>query len=667
MTQRGLYRNLTDHEVDNLKLNGCSCDNWNTISVKEGFDPSRCVNVSFSGDILLGNFKETVADAGASYPTGIFNAQLHNCKIGSDVCIHNIGDSISNYVIEDKVVIRNCEKIHTEGVSSFGNGISIAVLSETGSRAVKMWDRLSSHEAYIVALYRHKSKVVKAIEKLVEDYSSSVSSPEGTIGYNSKIINCNTIRNVKIGPYSHIEGVLHLDNGSVNSCEEDPVSIGFGVIMRHFILCSGSKISDSAVVENCFIGQGCILAKQFSADNSLFFANSEGLLGEACSIFAGPYTVTHHKSTLLLAAYFSFMNAGSGSNQSNHMYKLGPVHAGIMERGSKTTSNSYLMWPSHIGAFSIVKGSHYRNLDSSHMPFSYLIESDGETLLVPGINLKSVGTLRDNHKWQLRDRRKDPSKIDMLNYKMLSPYIINKLIEGRALLKRILRESSSTIPLCSYNEMQIKRSALERGIQLYQHAINIFIGNSLIGQLEKKNFKTAEEISRIFYTEENTGKGNWVDLAGLIAPKEVVETFLGKIESGKVKSVDDLNKSFVEMHNSYKRWEWTSACEIIEEETETSVAKLTTKDLISIIEKWQESVNQLDTMVYEDAGKEFSESEMIGFGIDGDEEVKKLDFKQVRGSLESDSIVKTLHEEIKEKRSFGNEIIDRLKSVGPLQ
>ena len=163
------------------------------------------------------------------------------------------------------------------------------------------------------------------------------------------------------------------------------------------------------------------------------------------------------------------------------------------------------------------------------------------------------------------------------------------------------------------------------------------------------------------------GKGKWVDLAGLIAPKEVVETFLGKIESGKVTSVDDLNKSFVEMHNSYKRWEWISACEIIEEETGISVAKLTARDLITIIEKWQKSVTQLDNLVYEDAGKEFSELSNIGFGIDGDGDVKKLDFEQVRGSLESNSIVKALHKEIKEKRSLGNEIIDRLKSVSQLQ
>ena len=53
--------------------------------------------------------------------------------------------------------------------------------------------------------------------------------------------------------------------------------------------------------------------------------------------------MTHHKSTLLIAGLFSFMNAGSGSNQSNHMYKLGPIHQGILERGAKTSSDSYIL------------------------------------------------------------------------------------------------------------------------------------------------------------------------------------------------------------------------------------------------------------------------------------------------------------------------------------
>ena len=199
---------------------------------------------------------------------------------------------------------------------------------------------------------------------------------------------------LRFGPFCRIDGAIRLNEGSVNSCREDPVLIGPGVIMDHFIVCSGSIVTDSTLVDKCFIGQGCVLGKHYSAENSLFFANCAGFHGEACSIFAGPYTVTHHKSTLLIAGIFSFMNAGSGSNQSNHMYKLGPIHQGIMERGSKTTSDSYVLWPARIGPFTLVMGRHYKNMDTSSLPFSYLIESNDESILVPGINLRSVGTIQ---------------------------------------------------------------------------------------------------------------------------------------------------------------------------------------------------------------------------------------------------------------------------------
>jgi hypothetical protein len=664
MSLKENYRNITGHEIEVLKLNGCSCDDWNRVSVKDGFDPSRCINVIFSGNISLGVFIEPFIDeSGVSIPSGILNARLHNCTIGSNVIINNIGDYIANYDIEDKVVIKNCGKIHTEGISSFGNGISIAVLNETGGRAVKMWDRLSAHEAYIIALYRHRSDAIRIIEKMIDNYSASHSSSTGTIGHNSKVFNCSNIRNVRLGPFSHVEGSMTLNEGSVNSCGADPVFIGPGVIMEHFIVCSGSIVTESTLIDKCFIGQGCVLAKHYSAENSLFFANCGGYHGEACSIFAGPYTVTHHKSTLLIAGIFSFMNAGSGSNQSNHMYKLGPIHQGIMERGSKTTSDSYLLWPARIGPFTLVMGRHYKNLDTSSLPFSYLIESNDESILVPGINLRSVGTIRDARKWPLRDRRKDPLKIDQVNFNLLSPYTIRKMFDGREILLKLKAESPAGTSSYTYNNMQITGASLERGIELYQTGINKFLGNSLIKRLEKTEFRTNEELRKRLTPDCMQGKGEWVDLAGLIAPKREVDKLLDDIESGKVSSVGELSESFMEMHNSYYDWEWTWACERIEEEAGIAVNKLTADNIISIVEKWKKSVVELDNLLYEDARKEFTLSSMTGFGIDGGDEVKKLDFEQVRGEFESNSVVTAIQDHIKLKTTLGDELTERMKRI----
>jgi hypothetical protein len=664
MSLTDIYRNLTSQEVKILIANGCSCDEWKEVRVKHGFNPASCKNVIFSGKINLGVFNEPFIDeSGVSIPSGIRNARLHNCTIGSNVVINNIGDYIANYNIEEKVIIKNCGKIRTEGISSFGNGTSVNVLNETGGRAVKIWDRLSAHEAYIIALYRHRKNTVDNIERMVVDYSSFHSSDTGIIGKYSRIYNSSNIRNVKFGPFSDVEGAITLNEGSVNSSEADPVIIGPGVIMEHFIICSGSKVTEATIIDKCFIGQGCVLAKHYSAENSLFFANCGGYHGEACSIFAGPYTVTHHKSTLLIAGIFSFMNAGSGSNQSNHMYKLGPIHQGIMERGSKTTSNSYLLWPARIGPYTLIMGRHYKNMDTSSLPFSYLIESNDESILVPGINLRSVGTIRDAQKWPVRDMRKDPLKIDQVNFNLLSPYTISKMFEGKVILQKLKSSSPEGTTTFTYNNMKIAGNSLERGINLYQTGINKFLGNSLIKRLEKCDFRTNEELQHRLKPDRSHGSGEWVDLAGLIAPKKDVDKLLDDIESGLISSLDILAKSFVDLHDSYYKWEWTWACDRIEEESGIPINKLTAGDIITIVKSWQKSVVELDNLLYEDARKEFTLSSMTGFGIDGGAEVKKLDFEQVRGEFESNSVVSAIQDHIKQKSALGEELINRMTKI----
>ena len=173
----------------------------------------------------------------------------------------------------------------------------------------------------------------------------------------------------------------------------------------------------------------------------------------------------------------------SGSNQSNHMYKLGPIHQGVAERGAKTTSNSYLLWPAKIGTFTLVMGRHTKHSDTSDMPFSYLIENATESYLVPAVNLRSVGTIRDAQKWPKRDARKDSCKLDPINFNLLSPYTIQKMIKGRDILKELQAISGETTEEYTYQNCRIKRSALLKGIDLYNIALYKFLGNSLISTL----------------------------------------------------------------------------------------------------------------------------------------------------------------------------------------
>jgi hypothetical protein len=128
-----------------------------------------------------------------------------------------------------------------------------------------------------------------------------------------------------------------------------------------------------------------------------------------------------------------------------------------------------------------------------------------------------------------------------------------------------------------------------------------------------------------------------------------------------MKNVDAINKGFENIHNRYYDMEWTWVYDILPLETGKPNEKLTVSDIVEIVEKWKKSVVDLDRMLYDDAHKEFALSSMTGFGIDGDEEVKKRDFEQVRGDFEKNSVVLAILDHIKIKTELGDELISRLK------
>lgn len=657
------YRLLTENEIQLLTSKGCTAENWEMVKVSEGFKPDYISEVHFSGNILLGNFNKIfVLAGGLQRHAGIRRCCLHNCTIEDDVYIDQVANYIANYHIGEGSYIENVNLLVVEKDSIFGNGVKVPVMNEGGGREIPIFDFLSAPLAYVLTLYRHRPVLIQKIQKLIDEYACKLKSDTGTIGKNVRIVNAGSIKNVRIGDCANIEGASCLINGSINSNAFAPVTIGAGVKCDDFIISSGVSVTDSTLISRCFIGQGCILGKHYSALDSLFFSNCQGMHGEATAIFAGPYTVSHHKSTLLIAGMFSFLNAGSGSNQSNHMYKLGPIHQGLAERGAKTTSDSYLLWPAKIGAFTLVMGRHTKHSDTSDLPFSYLIENATDSFLVPAVNLRSVGTIRDAQKWPKRDNRKDPKKLDPINFNLLSPYTIQKMMKGVEVLKNLQKISGETTEIYTYQNCSIKNSSLLRGIDLYHIGIYKFLGNSLISRLKDKHFNTIEDIREILKPDTSVGSGEWIDLSGLIAPKTEIEQLMKKIEDQPI-TLEDIQSEFEKMHEAYYNYEWTWAKEKLEIYWRKPIAEVTREDLIQMVELWKNSVVTLDHLIYDDAKKEFSLNAKTGFGVDGDEQQKSLDFESVRGSFENNPFVLEVINHIKIKSELGDELLDRLKKV----
>ena len=658
------FLRLTAEQIAVLEAQSCRCENWSEVTVAEDFDPKYVRNVNFSGQVRLGSFNKTFTLAGGIRKhSGIYHATLHNVIVGDDCMVEHIRNYIANYIIGDGSYIENVTDLITYGETSFGNGTKVSVLNETGGREVAIHEHLSSHEAYITALYRHDQRLVDSLNTLVSKYVESATSTVGVIGKNVEIMDAMHIVNVKIGDCARIKGASRLRNGSIVSCAEAPVNIGMNVIADDFIIESGSSITDGVTLTRCFVGQACILGHGYSASDSLFFSNCQGENGEACALFAGPYTVTHHKSTLLIAGMFSFMNAGSGSNQSNHMYKLGPIHQGIFERGAKTTSDSYVLYPAKIGAFSLVMGRHVNNPDTSDLPFSYLIEQQGVTYIIPGVNLKSVGTIRDVKKWPSRDRRQDPHRLDHINFNHLSPFTVQKMFDGISILEKLKEASGNRADNYYYKKSIIRNASLHKGLKYYQTGIIKFLGNSFITRIQDADVSSDAALRWALRRDNPSGAGHWLDISGLICPASEIEKLCDDLTEGKVRDVVELGSRFERIAADYYSFEWTWAYDAIEKFWGYDLAQITRSQAIDLIRQWKNAVISLDKLIYDDAGKEFELTSMTGFGVDGDKVRRDADFTAVRGGgFNENPFVLEVLDHIRRKGELGDRMIAKLGS-----
>jgi hypothetical protein len=645
------YRPLTAAEVAALEAGGSWAEDWSGVRVAEGFSPCAVRRCSFTGQVRLGAFGPAVAVPGGSLPSGVRDSTLSNCAVGDGALVQGVG-LLSDYDVGPGGCLLNCSRVSMDGESSFGNGVSIEVLNEGGGRELKVFERLSAQLAYLAVCYRHRPKLVAAIDRMAEQWAAKRMSARGSIGAGARVAGCGTLQCVAVGPAATVDGAVLLRNGTVCSRPEARTTVGAGVTAIDFIIGTGSTVDGGAMLSRCFVGQGCRIGRQFSAENSAFFANCEGFHGEAVAVLAGPYTVTHHKSTLLIAGMFSFYNAGSGTNQSNHMYKLGPLHQGVVERGSKTGSFSYLLWPARVGPFSVVIGKHYANFDSRNLPFSYVDEEDGRTVISPALNLFTVGTRRDGDKWPVRDRRTDPERLDLINFPVLSPLTVGRLMVGLAEITALYDAAPREQTYVTYRGASIRRLLCRTARKHYALAVKLYLGSILADRLEAADDLTAPDGA--------AGAGEWVDLLGLLAPKSEVEAFCDAVESGEVAGLAAAEGRLTAMHAAYAACEWAWAVEAWRQTAGKAPAEMTPEELAAAVGEWRDAAVKLNNMVLGDAEKEFVETSRIGFGVDGDESVRDADFESVRGTYDANKFVRQLREESEQIKARAERLIGGL-------
>lgn len=521
-------RKLREQEIAAMQRQGCTAENWQSITVADDFCCDHIQQTDFYGEVTLGSFNKTVEmEGGYTRHSGIRRSTLRNCVIGDNCLIDNVGN------------------INTTPDASFGEGCVISVLNEVGDGNVMIFDGLNSQLASLMVKYEQDTEFTAIVRQLIRKDIAEHSLPVTTIGNDVRITNTTDITNCHISDSCIIDGAFRLRDCTLKSIPQAVVKIGVGVICRNSVIYDGSSITNAAKLENCFVGEACKITDGFTAESSLFFANCYMSNGESCAAFCGPFSASHHKSSLLIGGEFSFYNAGSGTNFSNHAYKMGPMHWGVLERGTKTASGSYVLMPARIGTFSVCFGKLMHHPDTSKLPFSYLIAYGDDMYLVPGRNLTTVGLYRDIRKWPKRDKRHGEGKNSIINFDWLSPFSVGSIMTAKRTLEALL-EVSGDVATYNYHDYVIKNSSLKKGIKYYDIALRIYMGAVM-----KRH--------RLTRPSSPTGTGKWSDLSGLLIPQSEEKRIVAAIKDGSLASVADIREEFACANNNYReyRWAWS--------------------------------------------------------------------------------------------------------------
>ena len=591
------YRPLTSEEIEVLRSNDCWAEDWTSINVSEDFKPNFMHRVMLYGEVNIGAFNKNVeVSQGFVKHSGINNATLRNVTIGDDCLIENVGNFINNYNIGDDCYISNISTMETTEGATYGEGNLVSVLNEVGEGNVILFSDLNSQLAAFMVKHFSDKKLKEKIRQLIKTDIDNKMPERGQIGNNVKIVNTKEITNCVINDLCEVNGASRLSDctllGSVHGC----VYIGTGVIIENSIIAEGSSVINSVKIQDCFVGEACQLSNGFTASASVFFANSYMSNGEACAAFCGPFTASHHKSSLLIGGMFSFYNAGSATNFSNHAYKMGPMHWGILERGSKTASGAYLLMPATLGSFSVCFGKLMHHPNTRNLPFAYLIADGDKMFLIPGRNITTVGLYRDIKKWPKRDLRAPENRKSIVNFDWLSPFSVGEILKGKKILENLREVTGDNVSQYLYHEYIIPATSLHKGIKYYDIALRIYMG-AVLKRVLKRDPSITPPTTEI-------GTSDWDDLSGLLLPVSEEDRIIADLKDGTIETIQELISRFEEIDANYREYQWAWTYKMICDYYH--ISEITLEDANRIHEDYIKARRSWIAEIKKDAEKEYA-------------------------------------------------------------
>ena len=119
----GFWRRLRAEEIEALVKNANTCDDWDSILVRDPFCPQLIKNCEIAGLVRIGRLEARLLEHhDLKIHAGITNSRIISCDLGDNVAVHNVR-YLSHFLIGSHGMLLNIDEMTTTDHAKFGNGI----------------------------------------------------------------------------------------------------------------------------------------------------------------------------------------------------------------------------------------------------------------------------------------------------------------------------------------------------------------------------------------------------------------------------------------------------------------------------------------------------------------------------------------------------------------
>lgn len=535
------FRALTCQEIESLEQFGNRAEDWSQVQVCDAFDAALFRNNVFMGRIWLGAMVQGyVHDGDLRLPEGIYSSMLCDAKIGSHCAIHNV-KMLSGYRVGESCLLFNIDEMTASRPNIENDYPWIEPMNENGGRRILPFSGMTIGDAYLWAKYRDHGVMVERLEKMTRERLATEEGCYGNVGSHCVIKNTRTLHNVAVlsdeETPSRIEDCVVLADGVVgygSTCEYGCIAMRF-VLGEHVHLEFGVRLNDTVVGDNSTI------ARCEVGNNIIFPAHEQ-----------------HHNN--------SFLIAGVVMGQSNLAAgcTVGSNHNGRTADNEIVAGRGF--WPGlctslkHSSSFAsytlLAKGSYPAEL-SITLPFSLVNNntSKGQLEVMPAYwwmyNMYALN--RNITKFAKRDKRK--KKAQHIVFNPFAPDTAEEMINARLLIKCWTEQAylnfdktKDKVEVLGYGLEKGKRRTVvlksAQGYQAYEDMLIYYAMNAL-----------THDGDETALPEAALGEGErireWANIGGQLIPQQDLDKLMHQIESGELKSWDEVHAEFDKLWEAY--------------------------------------------------------------------------------------------------------------------